>query len=193
MYKRIEIGEIFGRLKVIEFLYKKNGYKYWKCLCFCGKETVGWSSQLRAGRKSSCGCLRTEKSKKSIQVIAGRKLEYGFAARNKMYDGYKRDAKKRNIVFEMDFEVFCKLTQLNCHYCGSEPDSFFGDKKRHNGLYKNNGIDRIDSFLGYTLDNIVPCCKKCNYMKNTLTLKEFYEHVNKIVKHGVKNEKTSNG
>ena len=58
------------------------------------------------------------------------------------------------------------LKTRKCHYCGSE---------------KSNGIDRIDSSLGYLPDNVLPCCKICNYMKNNHSYKFFVEHIKKIV------------
>ena len=39
---------------------------------------------------------------------------------------------------------------------------------------------RMDSKLDYTLDNCVPCCKTCNYLKKDLTFEEFKSHTNKI-------------
>ena len=36
-----------------------------------------------------------------------------------------------------------------------------------------NGIDRLDSSLGYTKDNIVTCCKICNYAKNKMKFEDF--------------------
>lgn len=46
--------------------------------------------------------------------------------------------------------------------------------------YINNGIDRIDNNKGYTIDNVVPCCKMCNQAKNDYTLQEFQDWVEKI-------------
>ena len=36
-----------------------------------------------------------------------------------------------------------------------------------------NGIDRINSDKGYTIDNCVPCCAQCNHMKLDYTTEEF--------------------
>lgn len=30
------------------------------------------------------------------------------------------------------------------------------------------GIDRVNSKIGYTLGNVVPCCKKCNTVKSDI-------------------------
>ena len=36
-----------------------------------------------------------------------------------------------------------------------------------------NGIDRIDSTKDYEEDNVHPCCKHCNFAKNSRTDDEF--------------------
>ena len=46
-----------------------------------------------------------------------------------------------------------------------------------------NGIDRIDSSKGYSVDNCVPCCAKCNYAKHDLSIDDFKNHIEKIYKH----------
>ena len=46
--------------------------------------------------------------------------------------------------------------------------------------WKRNGVDRIDSSLGYTIDNCVACCDKCNYAKHDLSTEDFKEWIIKI-------------
>jgi hypothetical protein len=38
-----------------------------------------------------------------------------------------------------------------------------------------NGLDRIDSAIGYIESNVYTCCGNCNYMKNNYTYKEFMD------------------
>lgn len=38
---------------------------------------------------------------------------------------------------------------------------------------KYSGIDRIDSKGGYTANNVRPCCRTCNTLKNDATEAEF--------------------
>lgn len=67
------------------------------------------------------------------------------------------------------------IVNKKCFYCG-------GMNKRciRENVYNINGIDRIDSNGDYSIDNVVPCCKNCNYAKNSLTQKDFLQHINKI-------------
>lgn len=86
--------------------------------------------------------------------------------------GYKINAKKRNIKYDITEEQFAEITQKDCFYCGVKPSNV-SKKKLSNGDYIYNGIDRVDNSKGYEIDNIVPCCRICNVAKNTLTLSEF--------------------
>ena len=49
-----------------------------------------------------------------------------------------------------------------------------------------NGIDRIDSKIGYIDGNVVTCCKHCNFAKDALTQKEFKDLIFKIYNHWAK-------
>ena len=42
------------------------------------------------------------------------------------------------------------------------------------------GFDRVNSKIGYTVENCVPACRECNVMKFTMTLEEFIERVSRI-------------
>jgi len=56
--------------------------------------------------------------------------------------------------FQLNFEEFQEIVTSPCHYCK---------------LIKSeeaNGIDRINNDIGYTKDNCVPACWKCNKMKS---------------------------
>lgn len=77
----------------------------------------------------------------------------------------KGRAKHDNIVFDMDRDEFVSWwaeQELNCHYCGRSLDVSNGQKKL-NGY----SIDRKDNGKGYTLDNIVLCCNRCNMAKGS--------------------------
>lgn len=58
--KKIETGDKFGRLEVIEKGYKKNNHWYYKCRCECGNTVFINGSKLNNGNTKSCKCLRKE-------------------------------------------------------------------------------------------------------------------------------------
>ena len=53
-------GKKFGRLTVVEKLYKKGNEWYWKCQCDCGNFCEVRGVNLRTNRTKSCGCLKQE-------------------------------------------------------------------------------------------------------------------------------------
>lgn len=77
----------------------------------------------------------------------------------------KSNAKARKLEFNITEETVAKLLLGNCYYCG-EPIA--------------DGVDRIDSSKGYIENNVVPCCKICNIMKNKFSINIFFDKINKI-------------
>lgn len=55
-------GEKFGRLTAIKTAGKdKNGRSLWLCKCDCGNMITMRLTDLRTGRRKSCGCLKKER------------------------------------------------------------------------------------------------------------------------------------
>lgn len=90
---------------------------------------------------------------------------------------------------DLTIEEYYSISQMNCFYCEGLPNNEFNraktDKKsskqaKMNGNYIYNGIDRIDSSLPHNKNNVVPCCKYCNFAKNKLTLSEFQSWILQI-------------
>jgi hypothetical protein len=174
------LGKRFGKLHVISettekpYTYalryrSKNKGKCWECLCDCGNKCIVTSRNLLSGNTKSCGCLGifsdpTKGSKKAL------------------FRKYKRSAKKRNHFFNVSFDQFSAIIDQKCFYCGKSPSQIFKGN-REDFLY--NGIDRLYSNKGYEVDNIVTCCKECNYLKWTKNIDDFliwlkacYNHLN---------------
>jgi len=92
---------------------------------------------------------------------------------------YKKNAKNKNLEFNISKNYFHTITKKNCEYCGSSPSSvrFTPNRKRR---YTFNGIDRKDNSKGYINKNCIPCCKVCNYMKKNHTQEDFLTHIDKV-------------
>lgn len=88
---------------------------------------------------------------------------------NPRLDALKRSAEKRGIEWRLTDEEAKAMLVRSCVYCG------------HLDLeVRVNGIDRLDSAKSYTLENCLPCCKDCNYMKGTYDPRTFIERAKKI-------------
>lgn len=170
-------GKRFGRLIAIEITDQKSlfGQSYiWKCQCDCGNIKYASAAKLTARQVQSCGCLQKERSGTTA------KLAYGEAMFNQLYSKYKASAKQRNLEFNLSTDQFKKLIDQHCFYCNKKPQQVTGKKRKANGVYVANGIDRLDSKKGYTITNCVPCCKKCNWMKGRDSVQDFLQHTKDI-------------
>lgn len=167
-------GQEFGRLIVIKRISNsKRGRTRWLCRCSCGGETIVYGCHLRDGHTKSCGCFKKE-------TTGGQnKLTSGLASMHAVIKDYKDNAKTRGYDFNLTEEQFKELTQQECYYCGAKPRQMSKTKK-YNGIYIYNGLDRVDNTKGYSLQNVVPCCKQCNWAKSNLTLQEFNNWIEKI-------------
>lgn len=171
-------GLKFSNLTVLHSAKDERKGTFWKCLCDCGNYAVVEAQYLKKGKTKSCGCFHNNYRKKRL----------GEANLNDLFSTYRKSALKRNLEFSLTRDQFEKLIFNVCKYCNNLPLQVH-NKKNSNGAIFYNGIDRVDNSLGYTIDNCVSCCKKCNWMKRDFRLSDFSEHLNKISKN--KNEEVS--
>ena len=168
-----------GTLYCRNITEKKGPHKCALVLCFCG------DADCREFFSTRISYLKDIKSCGANQG----KIKRGEAAFNSIYRVYKRDNIKKSgrwhLPFEISKRLFRKLIQQNCVYCGREPSSVRGSTEfnRYNGTFLYNGLDRVDNSKGYTIDNVVSCCSKCNRAKGTMTVDEFKEWIFKVSTH----------
>lgn len=81
---------------------------------------------------------------------------------------YKSRAKRKGYtITEEVCEKLLELFHQPCCYCGSAPSPL-------------NGVDRIDSSIGYEINNIVSCCEECNLAKLDRPLDQFFEWIRRV-------------
>lgn len=164
-------GNKIGKLLILEKRRDQNkSITYYLCKCDCGNETIVSGSNLKSQATKSCGCLQyeylTEGQRKPVNdVVCTRIITY-----------YKRNAKSRNIKWDLTREKFKELIFLPCYYCGSL-NKLMSEAWKSSSILKNevphNGIDRKDNDQGYTESNSVTCCTNCNFAKNSFSFEEF--------------------
>jgi len=121
-------------------------------------------------------------------LTAHNRLPHGVAAFNELYGAYKKRARLANREFELTKEQFKTLTSGNCFYCNRPPmqewiPTSVRNGRGNSGNYIYNGIDRIDSSKGYTLDNCSSCCSTCNYMKQETSREQFLNDIEAVYSH----------
>lgn len=84
------------------------------------------------------------------------------------YKSYIMRANKKGIEFSLSPEQFDAITKSLCVYCGDD---------------NKIGVDRINSKLGYVIDNVQPCCGTCNLMKHVNSHTSFITHITRIYQH----------
>ncbi len=95
-------------------------------------------------------------------------------------------------IIALTQEQFKKLIQSNCDYCKRQPSNKKKLKRKTLDYIVYNGVDRVDSSRGYTLDNCVPCCYKCNIAKSDMTRAEFFEWILEVAKQIAGNKASEN-
>lgn len=104
--------------------------------------------------------------------------EEGVAAKNEVYNQYRGNAKQRKIPFALSKEEFWAVVFKDCYYCTSVASTPTSNAKMP---LMYSGIDRINNTKGYTVDNVVPCCKWCNIAKVDKSLEYFLSKIKDIV------------
>jgi hypothetical protein len=173
-----QIGKRYGRYTVLSFSHRHKATQYfYNCQCDCGtlkKVRLGSLQSSAKGNTRSCGCYGRERSIASHTGNTYRRLNAGQAALNSLFSRYKRDSARRSIQFELTIEDFTELTSGACYYCDAPPTHEIGTRQNF-GLYRYNGVDRVDNDEGYSRINCVPCCTTCNSVKNGITKSMIYK------------------
>lgn len=153
--------------KVLKYLRSSE----WLCKCNC--EVIFRTRTNKLETRKGC-----RKCTASLVSYNKNIPHYGYL--NRLYKDYRIGAERRKLKFELSFQLFLKLISSNCSYCGQKPMEF-------NSQYlvkvlkplRKNGIDRINSKLGYIPENVTTCCSKCNYAKHEMSFNDFKSWVEK--------------
>lgn len=128
-------------------LGKRKQTKSGKICSRCEQEKALSDFPLRS-RDGLCGAIcRDCRSRLSQKHI--RKIKTRWA--NSKKSAIKRKGEHWWTITESDYS---SLVSEQCHYCGGDLNP--------SGV----GLDRKQNDFGYTIKNVVPCCKQCNIIKN---------------------------
>lgn len=150
-----------------------------KPIAFTCKQCGRTEEYERKRGRARTVCHACIKANTKATAVANRETYYARAnERRKLpagrYASVKGNATQRGFEFSITREEYVTLvTEAGCYYCG-------GDLPARGG-----GLDRLDNAMGYTLDNVVPCCFRCNVDRGTLTADEFKLVIRDRVDRGV--------
>jgi hypothetical protein len=175
-------GKSFGWLTVLKCAGKsKHRSILWECQCKCGIVKIVSGKELRTGGTTTCGNHKREQ----IKVLHKKNVKYtGSALERKVLVCYKSNAKRKGYKFSLSEENFYKLIHQPCYYCGTENSNLVKNEYSDETMVYN-GIDRLDSKIGYTESlhgngNCVTSCRLCNRMKLEMGEKEFLDWVKQV-------------
>lgn len=121
--------------------------------CACGHEWRStWSYVKRGGWCPFC------RGKRSVSDVHR-------SAVAKLYQHRRYDAKK-GLETTLTVEDMILALEQDCVYCGN----------------RASNVDRKDSNVGHVVENCVPCCGRCNLVKNSLVSFEAMLEVGRILR-----------
>lgn len=85
------------------------------------------------------------------------------------YRAMVRRARASDKYYSISPAFYEGIIALGCFYCNEKLD-----------VSCNMNIDRVDNEGHYTVDNVVPCCKHCNFAKRFMSLEDFVSWAERV-------------
>jgi len=170
-------GLKFGKLVVLSRALNKGKQIMWNCRCDCGNNGICYSTHLKTGATTSCGCnLKLcgpqHKDWTGTGEISGQRwiqIKRG---------GMSLRKSRNNIIFEITIDYAWRLfleQNRKCALTGIE--LVFG---KSNAEETTASLDRIDSKKGYIEGNVQWVHKDINRMKNIYSQEYFIDMCKKV-------------
>lgn len=124
----------------------------------------------------------SEESRLKMSEAAKLRTVHGNTGKRTTTHGHRVESKRREITrraadrgieWSLSDEEASALIVGDCRYCGKKSVANADPTLSRTNAAGLNGIDRVDSSLGYAPSNVVACCYRCNSGKHTQTHDEF--------------------
>lgn len=163
-------GRKVNHLTVIGLAHGPRPGLYWQCKCECGKVVVVYGTNIRSSHTKSCGCINL-RSWTGHGEISGA-----------YWSNIKSGARSRGLVCDITIQdAWNAFTRQNrrCALTGVELQLA---RLRGRDL-QTASLDRIDSSLGYSINNIQWVHKDVNIMKGDLSDSQFVRWCFAVARH----------
>lgn len=171
--QRFKRGDVHPETGMIFSHYKGTGREQWY-------STEAWNKRIQTQKEFN----KTQRSKdyqkewyernkdlKLMQSKINRQNRIEEFPLKALLSSVKSGARLRNLTFDIDYKFVQYLWEKQNGRC------FYSNVEMKLIAMKKDpfqvSIDRINSSLGYTHDNVVLCCQCINYMKNDYSLDSF--------------------
>lgn len=165
-------GLRFGRLVAIRVVNRgltKN--TRWECRCDCGNTSVHTAIVLRSGATVSCGCFR-KANNKSVHWTGCGDISGTY------WKNIRHGARDRGHLFQLSIEQAWALFERQEHRCALSGLPLTLIEPGRTG-----SLDRIDSGVGYALDNVQWIHRDINQMKHRFQQDQFIRMCRAIAEH----------
>lgn len=158
------------------FLRMDDDLAYMICDCM-NEYSLKLTNTLKNGGNFMCRQCYAERDAANFDA------HWGYKA---AFSRIKKDARAANREFSIKLEEFRYLSQQNCYYCGGAPANLITYRGQNSFTFRYfmySGLDRINNEVGYTRQNVVPCCIICNRAKNSMPFKDFIDWINRLTQY----------
>lgn len=179
-------GQVFGGITAIGPTEARSYNDIvWRCICECGREAWAARGNIVKGWFTHCGCRGGKKRRAAPGTLGlnpdgtGKhggtgELSEKAKANNRVAVARWSAEADRGHEYRLSSTRHKEIIARSCRYCG---------RPARTAPRGTNGIDRVDSSQGYVEGNVVPCCKRCNRMKNDLPLDVWLDHMARVLEH----------
>lgn len=161
-------GQTINGKKVIGISHKHNHRHYFDVICSCGRRNKCLAQSITRGN----GCLYCSHK--------GERPERRLRPYEAQYNTFKGRAKH---PVSITYDDYLQIAESNtsCHYCDA-PIVWREYRSQHSRGGFGSNLDRKDASVGYTVDNVVACCGRCNYAKGTHFSYDQWVRIGKLIK-----------
>lgn len=138
------IGQVYGELTVLEFMYCRPGSAVYKCRCSCGTVKNFYLGNLRRGKTTSCGCHQKELNSLRYKTHGDRWSRL-----------YRTWTNIKSRCYNEGVGSFKHYGAKGIEMCDEWANSYecFKEWAESNGYREELSIDRIDNDKGYNPEN----------------------------------------
>ena len=158
-------GQKLDKREVLGFAGNKNGRNYWNVKCDCGH---------------TFSCLTQALYRGGPCIMCGHKGARPYRRKRPYEVNYNSLVQRARHPVLITYEQFAEFARIkDCHYCGAE---IVWTEYRQKGKGSASNLDRKDAEKPYQMDNLVVCCARCNYAKNTHFTYDEWKQLGNIIR-----------
>jgi len=141
----------------------------------CGADFLGAYGGSKARKRcDTCTAANLAAREKVRRTEKATEIRAYYRLTGTRYKFLLYRARNAGLAVEFTEEQFAELVEdAGCYYCGGTL------------AQASFSLDRVDNSAGYTLENVVACCKACNMDKRTMSQEDYFAVIRSRVDRGI--------